>query len=84
MTDALLKELKQLDDKMILTEVNLLESRAAHAIQNMPRAKVGYEMRTSPPKAHVSGCPDIRTDNRKFHILPTIPSSSTRSAIGSR
>ncbi|KAL7424353.1 26S proteasome regulatory subunit rpn6 [Cryptotrichosporon argae] len=39
MTDALLKELKQLDDKITLTEVFLLESRAAHAIQNLPRAK---------------------------------------------
>jgi hypothetical protein len=40
MTENLLKELKQLDDKIILTEVFLLESRAAHAIQNLPRAKV--------------------------------------------
>lgn len=40
MTEDLLKELKQLDDKIILTEVFLLESRAAHAIQNLPRAKV--------------------------------------------
>ncbi|GFZ49123.1 26S proteasome regulatory subunit RPN6 [Saitozyma sp. JCM 24511] len=39
MTENLLKELKQLDDKIILTEVFLLESRAAHAIQNLPRAK---------------------------------------------
>ncbi|WWC87200.1 uncharacterized protein L201_002086 [Kwoniella dendrophila CBS 6074] len=39
MTEALLKELKQLDDKIILTEVYLLESRAAHAVQNLPRAK---------------------------------------------
>ncbi|RSH88203.1 26S proteasome regulatory subunit rpn6 [Apiotrichum porosum] len=39
MTEDLLKELKQLDDKIILTEVFLLESRAAHAIQNLPRAK---------------------------------------------
>lgn len=39
-TEGLLKELKQLDDKIILTEVFLLESRAAHAIQNLPRAKV--------------------------------------------
>lgn len=38
-TETLLKELKQLDDKIILTEVYLLESRAAHAIQNLPRAK---------------------------------------------
>ena len=40
MTENLLKELKQFDDKIILTEVYLLESRAAHAIQNMPRSKV--------------------------------------------
>lgn len=40
MTEELLRELKQLDDKIILTEVFLLESRAAHAIQNLPRAKV--------------------------------------------
>lgn len=39
-TESLLKELKQLDDKIILTEVYMLESRAAHAIQNLPRAKV--------------------------------------------
>lgn len=45
MTETLLKELKQLDDKIILTEVFMLESRAAHAIQNLPRAKVstGHE-----------------------------------------
>jgi len=42
MTETLLKELKQLDDKIILTEVFLLESRAAHAIQNLPRAKVSF------------------------------------------
>ena len=39
-TDGLLKELKQFDDKIILTEVYMLESRAAHSIQNLPRAKV--------------------------------------------
>lgn len=51
-TETLLKELKQLDDKIILTEVYLLESRAAHAIQNLPRAKVrhtlwGYDLMQS-------------------------------------
>lgn len=39
-TEELLKELKMLDDKIILTEVFLLESRASHALQNLPRAKV--------------------------------------------
>lgn len=35
----LLKELKTLDDKMILTEVHLLESKVNHAIGNFPKAK---------------------------------------------
>ncbi|KAA1137104.1 26S proteasome regulatory subunit rpn6 [Puccinia graminis f. sp. tritici] len=36
----LLKELKKLDDKMILTEVHLLESRIRHALSDPPKAKV--------------------------------------------
>lgn len=47
MTEGLLKELKMLDDKIILTEVYLLESRAAHAIQNLPRAKVSLRCHNS-------------------------------------
>lgn len=38
--DALLKELKRLDDKMILTEVHLLESRANSETANWAKAKV--------------------------------------------
>lgn len=38
--DTLLKELKRLDDKMILTEVHLLESRVNHATKNYAKAKV--------------------------------------------
>lgn len=37
--EQLLKELKKLDDKMILTEVHLLESRVNFAIANLPKAK---------------------------------------------
>ncbi|KAH9950321.1 PCI-domain-containing protein [Amylocystis lapponica] len=37
--DTLLKELKRLDDKMILTEVHLLESRVYRAIGNLSKAK---------------------------------------------
>lgn len=37
--DSLLSELKRLDDKMVLTEVHLLESRVLHALKNLPRAK---------------------------------------------
>lgn len=38
--NSLLKELKKLDDKMILTEVHLLESKVHHALSNMPKSKV--------------------------------------------
>ncbi|KAF9506651.1 hypothetical protein BS47DRAFT_387575 [Hydnum rufescens UP504] len=37
--DALLKELRRLDDKMILTEVHLLESRVYRGLNNFPKAK---------------------------------------------
>ena len=37
--DSLLKELKKLDDKSMLTEVHLLESRVNHAIRNADKAK---------------------------------------------
>lgn len=38
--DSLLSELKRLDDKMVLTEVHLLESRVYRAIGNLAKAKV--------------------------------------------
>lgn len=38
--DSLLRELKKLDDKAMLTEVHLLESRVNHAIRNADKAKV--------------------------------------------
>lgn len=37
--ESLLKELKKLDDKMILTEVHLLESKVNFSIANLPKAK---------------------------------------------
>jgi hypothetical protein len=43
--ESLLKELRKLDDKMILTEVHLLESRVNHATKNMPKAKVRHHRR---------------------------------------
>lgn len=37
--DKLLHELKKLDDKQMLTEVHLTESRIYHVLQNIPKAK---------------------------------------------
>ncbi|ESO00107.1 hypothetical protein HELRODRAFT_187263 [Helobdella robusta] len=36
---SLLKELKKLDDKALLVEVQLLESKTYHALSNLPRAR---------------------------------------------
>lgn len=38
--ESLLKELRRLDDKMILTEVHLLESRLYRGLNNFTKAKV--------------------------------------------
>lgn len=40
LVEGLLKEVKRLDDKLILTEVHLLESRANAETANWPKAKV--------------------------------------------
>lgn len=39
--DTLLTELKRLDDKMVLTEVHLLESRVYRGVGNLSKSKVG-------------------------------------------
>ncbi|KDN35269.1 hypothetical protein RSAG8_11704, partial [Rhizoctonia solani AG-8 WAC10335] len=39
--ESLLAELRRLDDKLVLTEVHLLESRVFRGIGNMPKSKAG-------------------------------------------
>lgn len=45
--DNLLLELKRLDDKMVLTEVHLLESRVYRAIGNLSKAKVKFSHKSA-------------------------------------
>ncbi|KAJ2914853.1 hypothetical protein MD484_g5561, partial [Candolleomyces efflorescens] len=55
--DRLLTELKRLDDKMILTEVHLLESRVYRGIGNMAKAKAA--LTSSRTAANSIYCPPL-------------------------
>lgn len=53
----LLRELKKLDDKMVLTEVHLLEAKVNHAISNFPKAKTS--LTSARTAANAIYCPPL-------------------------
>ena len=46
--ESLLTELKRLDDKLVLTEVHLLESRVYRGVGNLAKAKVRHHAASDP------------------------------------
>jgi hypothetical protein len=78
--ETLLTELRRLDDKMILTEVHLLESRVYRGIGNLAKAKVraSYAIPlTFMSRAYFIVLPNFRPHRCQLYLLPpSTPSCS--------
>lgn len=80
--DTLLTELKRLDDKMILTEVHLLESRVYRGVGNFAKAKV--RSTSSFPRLGTNvppGRPHLLPYRRQLDLLPTRAAIRTRPPV---
>jgi hypothetical protein len=82
----LLKELKKMDDKNLLVEVQLLESKTYHALSNLSKVSRKFSFVFERDSSEFSlwpgsRCLDLCSHHRKLHLLPTESPSLARLAV---